>query len=98
MSRNGRPAYTGNRKRRRYARRKNHLQKQQRKEFGKSVNTSQRLKMCNSKVRYKTESGAMAKAIALMNRGAPSLRTYRCPLCGGWHLTSKPLNGQQKRN
>lgn len=47
----------------------------------------------NRKVRYRDELAAM---IALANTARPGRsareewRTYRCPLCKGWHLTSQP--------
>lgn len=59
---------------------------------------------CRSKkIRYRTELDAK---IALSNiqyklavRGAcrevkTEARVYRCPMCGGWHLTSKLKNGE----
>ena len=44
---------------------------------------------CGKKIRYKTKSEALVKASTSAKYGAPALRVYRCPYCGGWHLTSK---------
>lgn len=52
---------------------------------------------CQSgKQRYATEAYARAQlvgAIMAANRGSKTrreIRVYHCPLCKGWHLTSKP--------
>lgn len=45
---------------------------------------------CGRKAFYPSELVATKVALASMRRGAPPLWTYRCPLCGGWHLTSHP--------
>ena len=39
--------------------------------------------MCTSKRRYETRTAAQFFAVA------DGLRAYRCPNCGGWHLTSR---------
>lgn len=44
---------------------------------------------CGRKIRYKDELTALARAERSMLYGAPTLKVYRCPYCGGWHLTSK---------
>lgn len=44
---------------------------------------------CGRKMRYPTKSAALMRASKCQRRGAPALRAYRCPYCGGWHLTSK---------
>lgn len=40
------------------------------------------------KKRRPTQIAAIAAAIRCSRRGKP-LRVYRCPDCGGWHLTSR---------
>lgn len=48
---------------------------------------------CGRKVRYQTLQGAETFAASVRARfGAalPEQSAYRCPLCGGWHLTSHP--------
>jgi rubrerythrin len=43
---------------------------------------------CAAKDRYETESEARATALMhVPGRGDRSI-PYRCPVCGGWHLTS----------
>ena len=44
------------------------------------------------KKRYATkyEAERVAAHQKLENR-APNLRVYRCPDCGGWHLTKQPI-------
>lgn len=97
MPRDGRQN-RGNDKRHRYAKRKHFLEKKRQKEALKSYAPSQRRRMCGSKVRYKSVAEAEAVARYRMNNGAPKLRTYRCPICGGWHLTSKELWKHKNHN
>lgn len=40
------------------------------------------------KRRHPNATAAIAAAIRCSKRGRP-LRVYRCPDCGGWHLTSR---------
>lgn len=54
-----------------------------------------------AKRRYRSEIDAM---IALSNAGnshdgraKTEVRCYRCPKCGGWHLTSKARGGRVTR-
>lgn len=49
---------------------------------------------CGRKIRYATKSEALVKASKCMRHGAPALSAYRCPYCGGWHLTSRVRKGQ----
>jgi hypothetical protein len=51
--------------------------------------------MCRRKVRYATAGTARTarKRIQLAHRRKKkpiTLRAYACPVCDGWHLTSKP--------
>jgi len=48
-------------------------------------------RMCGRKARYVSETMARSMAARWMALGAPKLRAYECPLCGGWHLTSKEV-------
>ena len=51
---------------------------------------SKRLKACESKNRYSSHDEARAAIAACEEHGTRGLRTYRCPYCNGWHLTSHP--------
>lgn len=43
---------------------------------------------CLRKVHYRTEAQALRRAARLAGRRRfRSLRAYRCPHCGQWHLT-----------
>lgn len=44
---------------------------------------------CASKRRYSDEGDALAGAVRLVGKGAPSLRAYECRFCEGWHLTKQ---------
>jgi hypothetical protein len=46
------------------------------------------MRMCGSKMAYATQADALVAA-TVNARYAASLRVYRCPICGKWHLTSK---------
>jgi hypothetical protein len=52
--------------------------------------------MCAGKRRFPTHEQAqmaLVEAILRRNRGSPNrseCRLYHCPLCKGWHLTSRP--------
>lgn len=45
-------------------------------------------RQCGHKVRFETQTGAVAAKIALQRKQPAewNLRTYRCPRCGGWHF------------
>lgn len=45
--------------------------------------------MCGAKIRYESESDALARAARSAYHGAPLLRAYKCPYCDGWHLTKR---------
>lgn len=48
-----------------------------------------RWKACEKKKRYATEGEARLAADACRRHGSRDLHVYRCPYCGGWHLTHK---------
>lgn len=48
-----------------------------------------RRKACESKQRYRCRDEAEAAIASCAEHGVRGLRAYRCPHCGGWHLTSK---------
>lgn len=48
-------------------------------------------KACTSKKRYPFRSDAEEAIELCAEHGTRGLHCYRCPYCGGWHLTSKPL-------
>ena len=48
-----------------------------------------RAKACESKSRYASRAEAKATIASCERRGSPALYLYRCPYCGGWHLTHK---------
>lgn len=45
---------------------------------------------CDRKKRYASERAANHAASHYQLLGVGILRSYDCPHCGGWHLTSKP--------
>ena len=49
-----------------------------------------RHKACERKKRYSSESEAKLAIRDCERHGSRDLHTYRCPYCGGWHLTHKP--------
>ena len=46
-------------------------------------------RMCYRKRRFHSELDARLKAMEIEQRRSVRLGVYKCPLCGGWHLTSK---------
>lgn len=42
---------------------------------------------CGRKRRYQTREEAEVVALESMRKGNDILRSYRCPYCGGWHLS-----------
>ncbi len=54
------------------------------------VTPKERRKMCTGKRRYPTEGRAMNGAISSVRHGyMGAARVYHCPLCDGYHLTSR---------
>lgn len=47
-------------------------------------------RMCERKHAYPSFGEAVHVAVKRAPHVAGGLRPYRCPLCGCWHLTSKP--------
>lgn len=47
-------------------------------------------KACASKNRYATRADALDARAACAEHGRSGLSVYKCPYCGGWHLTSHP--------
>lgn len=48
---------------------------------------SLKMRMCGEKMRYASKGEALSAASHVLRRKAVALRTYKCPVCGGWHLT-----------
>lgn len=48
---------------------------------------SEKMRMCARKMRYSTKIDALMAASRVTLKKSVALRTYRCPICGGWHLT-----------
>lgn len=46
-------------------------------------------RMCYRKHRFHSELDARLKAMEIEQRRSVRLGVYKCPLCKGWHLTSK---------
>ena len=46
-------------------------------------------RMCYRKRRFHSELDARLKAMEIEQRRSVRLGVYKCPLCKGWHLTSK---------
>ena len=50
-----------------------------------------RISMCLSKDRYASQGRAEAAIPRREAKTGKVLRSYHCPYCGGYHLTSKPM-------
>lgn len=61
----------------------------------KSQNNEIRMMTCGRKIRY--ESEGTAQIVMIMRGTKEHLRAYRCPYCGGWHITHKP-EARPKKN
>lgn len=47
-------------------------------------------KLCPEKERYESRRGALRARAKVLDKGAADyLRSYHCPHCDGWHLTSQ---------
>ena len=61
--------------------------------FGLFGPSKEKHRMCNSKRRFKSEADAK-HALDLINPGKAKAnrpnRVYKCPHCGGYHLTRSP--------
>jgi len=53
-------------------------------------------RMCLRKRAHLSRIGAEIALNALSFKRRVALRTYRCPNCTFWHLTSKPLKGASR--
>ena len=61
-----------------------------RKQVAQQREAQLRHKACERKKRYSCESEAKLAIRDCERQGSRDLHTYRCPYCGGWHLTHKP--------
>jgi len=98
MPRKTHSADRGNEKQHRYAKKKYRRRKERIKENRKNAAPSQRRRMCSEKVRYPSFTTAMTVACRRMQEAGVQLRPYRCPLCDGYHLTSKAEYGSHEEN
>lgn len=74
-------------KRKRVARRKHRKEKAERKaEFGKR---GKAYMGCTRKRRYHSKLDAELNAMMYSRDSGHTLRAYKCPRCGGWHLTKQ---------
>lgn len=55
-------------------------------------------RMCDGKKRYETEARAIRGALAYSRRSGGGVRTYLCPICHGWHLTTHSKDGKSLKN
>lgn len=86
MARNSRPTDGRRPKRRRVALKRHQKAERERRRLTKGIRGAKR--MCRRKVRYSSEAAALLVATSTERKRGVELRTYRCPICGGWHLTS----------
>lgn len=57
---------------------------------GNQLAEEQRRKMCQNKRRFRRENDALMFLIRCRQRGVFAAgRVYRCPVCGGHHVTSE---------
>lgn len=52
-------------------------------------------RMCKGKKRFRTKIAALGRASGELRKRdceTATFRAYECPICKGWHLTSKPAN------
>lgn len=55
-------------------------------------------RMCDSKNRYPTEARAIRAALKHSRYNGCGVRTYFCPICKGWHLTTHTQDGESLKN
>lgn len=53
------------------------------------LTSEQRIRMCDSKVRFGSAGQARWHARKWFWRGGDPSSPYHCPVCHGWHLTTK---------
>lgn len=53
------------------------------------VTRKEMYKQCSRKRRYRSEHEARLFANRAETKRGPKLRVYWCPICEGWHITSK---------
>lgn len=58
--------------------------------LGAQRDEARRDRACTSKNRYDTRAEAEDVIRSCAAHGRTGLASYRCPYCGGWHLTSHP--------
>jgi hypothetical protein len=57
---------------------------------GRLLTPQQRHAMCKSKRRFAKQNEAIDFTISCRKRGVfAGGRVYRCPVCAGWHVTSR---------
>ncbi len=66
------------------------LEQRREEQLSEEKEAAQRLKTCESKNRYASKSEAQSAISSCEEYGKKGLKTYRCPYCAGWHLTSHP--------
>lgn len=64
-----------------------------REELAEKRDQARRQRSCERKNRYGSRHEAELAARASEAHGAPKLFCYKCPYCGGWHLTHQRPRG-----
>lgn len=55
-------------------------------------------RICEGKKRYETEARAIRGALSYSRHNGGGVRTYYCPICHGWHLTTHSKSGKSLKN